>query len=124
MLAAEVTSWDGGLARLRIGKAHLECVAGGADIEVGQIPLRVWACIRAEDVTLLYGAGQASSARNRLPGRVRTVDIEGPLARVELDCGFPMVAAITAQSADEMKLRTGDTVVAAVKAAAMHLIRG
>jgi molybdopterin-binding protein len=49
------------------------------------------------------------------------VILEGPLARVELSCGFPMVAVITAQSAGELQLGPGDAVSAIVKATSVHL---
>jgi molybdopterin-binding protein len=52
---------------------------------------------------------------------VLSVLLEGPLARVELDCGFPLIAAITAQSAADMNLKPGDLVYAVVKATAVHL---
>jgi molybdopterin-binding protein len=81
----------------------------------------VFACIRAEEVTLTRELPQSSSARNRIPGIVRSVILEGPLARVELDCGFPMVAVITAQSASELQLCAGDAVTAIVKATSVHL---
>jgi len=41
-----------------------------------------------------------------------------------LDCGFPMVALITAQSAAELGLRAGDALSAVVKETAVHLIGG
>jgi molybdate transport system ATP-binding protein len=122
VLPVQVMASDGGLLALRVGAAGLECLAGGEDFAARAVPLAAWACIRAEDVTLTRDAGQASSARNRLAGRVRTVQVEGPLARVEMDCGFPLVAAITAQSAADMGLRTGEAVCAVVKATAIHLI--
>jgi molybdopterin-binding protein len=40
---------------------------------------------------------------------------------VELDCGVPLVAVITAQSAGEMQLKAGDEVCAVVKTTAVHL---
>jgi molybdopterin-binding protein len=46
---------------------------------------------------------------------------EGALARVELDCGFPLVALVTAQSAAELALREGEQVSAVVKATSVHL---
>jgi len=49
------------------------------------------------------------------------VILEGALARVDLDCGFPLVAAITAQSAADMNLQPDDAVFAVVKATAIHL---
>ena len=64
---------------------------------------------------------QTTSARNRVPGRVRSVILEGPLARVELECGFPLVAMITAQSAAELGLRENEAVSAIVKATSVHI---
>jgi molybdopterin-binding protein len=82
----------------------------------------VFACIRAEDVAIARQMDQVSSARNRLPGRVRSVMAEGALARVDLDCGFPLVALVTAQSAGELALREGEIVSAVVKATSVHLV--
>ena len=79
------------------------------------------ACIRAEDVALTRDSLQLSSVRNRLPGRVLSVIPEGPLARVELDCGVPLVAVITAQSAAELQLKPGDEMCAVVKTTSVHL---
>jgi molybdopterin-binding protein len=52
---------------------------------------------------------------------VRSVVPEGPLARVELDCGIPLVAVITAQSVAEMWLQPGDAVSAIVKTTSVHV---
>jgi molybdopterin-binding protein len=40
---------------------------------------------------------------------------------VELDCGFPLVAMVTAQSAGELALREGDNVSAVIKTTSVHL---
>jgi molybdopterin-binding protein len=82
----------------------------------------VYACIRAENVVILKGAGVSNSARNHLPGTVRALGQDGPLMRVELDCGFPLTALLTRQSCEEMKLTPGDRVTAQVKAQHVHLI--
>jgi molybdate transport system ATP-binding protein len=42
--------------------------------------------------------------------------------RVELDCGFTLIALLTRQAGDEMGLKPGDRVVALVKAPHIHLI--
>ena len=42
-------------------------------------------------------------------------------ARVELDCGFALVALITAQSARELELNPGDAMCAIVKATSVHV---
>jgi molybdopterin-binding protein len=113
VLAAEIVSRHAGLLTLRIGGVHLDCVDGG---EGGP----VLACIRAEDVALAREA-HGSSARNRIPGTIREVIQEGALARVELDCGFPLVALVTAQSASELALKPGDLLSAIVKTTSVHL---
>jgi molybdate transport system ATP-binding protein len=82
----------------------------------------VHVCIRAEDVILVKGGASPSSARNHLPAVVQTLVPEGPLVRVELDCGFTLIALLTRQAGDEMGLKPGDRVVALVKAPHIHLI--
>ncbi len=84
----------------------------------------VLVCLRPEDVVLEAPAeGVAhSSARNRLPAVVRRALPAGPLVRVELDAGFPLVALVTRQSAGELALAPGASVVASFKATAVHLI--
>ena len=118
VLPAGIVSREGGLLTVHVGASHLQCVDSGA-LPSGSVP--VFACIRAEDITLTRELPQTSSARNRIPGIVRSVILEGPLARVELDCGFPLVAVITAQSAGELELRTGDALSAVVKATSVHV---
>jgi len=116
VLAARIERREDGLITLGIGAAALECVDRG---EISG-ESAVWAYLRAEDVTLTRHA-LFTSARNCLPAHVVSVALHGPLARVELDCGFPLTALITAHSAAEMKLEPGNNVYAVVKAAAVHL---
>jgi len=82
----------------------------------------VHVCIRADDVILFKGADTPSSPRNHLSSTVRSVMQEGALMRVELDCGFPLVALLTRQACAELALTPGDRVVALVKAPNIHLI--
>jgi molybdate transport system ATP-binding protein len=82
----------------------------------------VHVCIRAEDVTLAKGSDRPSSARNHLPAVVQSLTREGPLMRVELNCGFNLTALLTKQACEEMLLKSGDQVVALVKAPHVHLI--
>jgi molybdate transport system ATP-binding protein len=113
VLAAEVVSRHSGLATLRIGGAQIDCVDGG---EGGT----VLACIRAEDVALTREP-HAGSARNVVRGTIREVVMEGALARVDVDCGFPLVAVVTAQSAQELALAVGQGIAAVIKTTAVHL---
>jgi molybdate transport system ATP-binding protein len=114
ILAAEIAARDSGLVTVTAGAARLQAVDSG---ETGAVSV----CIRAEDVAVTREPPHGSSVRNRIPGRVAALVPEGALARVELDCGFPLVAVVTAQSAGELDLRPGDAVWAVVKATAVHL---
>jgi molybdate transport system ATP-binding protein len=114
VLAAEIVGRESGLLVLQVNGGRIQCVDSG---ETGP----VFACIRAEDVAIARQLDQVSSARNRLAGCVRAVIPEGALARVELDCGFPLVALVTAQSAAELGLAEGENVSAVVKATSVHL---
>jgi molybdate transport system ATP-binding protein len=83
---------------------------------------RVYACIRAEDVTLETRASGQASTRNHLPGRVVHIASEGPIDRVTLDCGFALDALITRRSREDMRLEVGVDVTVAIKATSIHLI--
>ena len=100
--------------------------ADGLQLEaVGEVPVgtQVLFCLRPEDITLSTSDGSAkTSARNHLSGRIVRMTPSGPLVRVVIDCGLPVVALITRGSANEMKLSEGQTVTATFKATAVHLI--
>ena len=118
---ARVISRSAGLMTVEIGPARL--VAVDAD-DPGELRDQVFACIRAESVMIeRAGSANLTSARNHLPARIALVVAEGPLERVVLDCGFKLTAMVTRQSADEMRLREGDQVVAVVKATAIRIVR-
>jgi tungstate transport system ATP-binding protein len=86
---------------------------------------RVRLCLRAEDVTLFAGApkASASSAFNRLGGRVTRIAATGTQVRVTIECGFPLVALTTRRAVDEMGLDEGASVTAHFTAAAPHVLR-
>jgi tungstate transport system ATP-binding protein len=81
-------------------------------------------CIRPEDVTLgpAGETGQLSSARNRLEGRIVAITPSLAYLRVLVDCGFPLAAAVTRRSAEDLALAEGVAVTAVFKASAAHLI--
>lgn len=119
VLAASVAAADRGLLTLRIGSAALRAAGADDDIEAGR---DVFACIRAEDVVLEQHAAAGTSARNHLPGRIVAIEPEGALERVTLDCGFPLVALITRQSREDLRLAEGSQVAAAIKATSIHIV--
>jgi tungstate transport system ATP-binding protein len=118
IVSGKVTAAAGGVAVVQVNGCTLE-IAGlarpGEQVRLG---------IRPEDVTLAQPAGDAgrSSARNQLAGTVIRVTPGSP-ARVLVDVGFPLVAAVTARSVEELGLRAGVAVTAVFKASAAHVIR-
>jgi molybdopterin-binding protein len=44
------------------------------------------------------------------------------MVTVTVDCGFPLRAMITRGAREELGLKVGSTVVAAIKAGAVHLV--
>jgi molybdenum ABC transporter ATP-binding protein len=118
VLPARIERTENGLIDLAVAGRTLRAV----DADLDGRPQEVFACIRAEDVTLERAAAPGASARNHLPGRVVSIDSEGPLERVNLDCGFPLVALITRNAREELALAEGVPIVAAIKATAVHLV--
>ena len=83
---------------------------------------RVLACIRPEDVSLAKGHYANSSIRNQFEARVSSIEAAGPLFKVALDAGFPLVAYVSKQSYLELGLAGGMEVIAGIKATAIHLL--
>jgi molybdate transport system ATP-binding protein len=117
VVPGKIVSVENGLATVAVGGVHLTAVAPREPAS------SVSVCIRGEDVVLqARGAGEASSPRNRLEAVVSGWQAEGPLVRVQLNCGFPMTALVTRPAWEELGLHEGDRVLALVKAPAIHLI--
>jgi tungstate transport system ATP-binding protein len=82
----------------------------------------VCACVRAENITLTL-VKTTSSARNSFLGQITGVVSLGPLSRIEIDCGFRLVALVTRRSAEELGLEKGKQVYATFKATAVHVLK-
>ena len=68
--------------------------------------------------------GSSLSARNRFSGVIRSVEVDGVMALVELDAnGQTVVAAITRDSVEELGLAPGVHATAAVKATSIMIQR-
>jgi tungstate transport system ATP-binding protein len=83
-------------------------------------------CIRPEDVTLAHPTEQASlsSARNHLHGVIEGLTPTSGSVRVVVDCGFPLVAAVTPRSVTDLGLAVGAPIIVIFKASAAHLLSG
>ncbi|UCH51619.1 MAG: ABC transporter ATP-binding protein [Chloroflexota bacterium] len=98
-------------------------INGNAIQAVSSYPVgkEVFACIRPEDITLALSKTQ-SSARNSFQAKVTQVTHLGPLSRVEINCGFRLVALVTKISAEELNLQVGRDVYATFKATGVHIM--
>jgi molybdopterin-binding protein len=83
--------------------------------------------VPTSEVTRLQGrtSSEELSARNRFRGVVRAVEVEGFLARVELDVTGParVVAIITREATEELGLEPGQEAVAVVKSTSVMVER-
>jgi molybdate transport system ATP-binding protein len=110
------TRGGAGMVTLRVGSTELVAVDRGTNED------EFWVCIRGEDVTLETSPVASSSARNHLDGQVVEIIPKGPLTKVILDVGFPLVALVTRQSALDLELVAGKRVRSVFKASIVHLI--
>ena len=77
--------------------------------------------LAAKDVTLFKRHPEASSARNLLACRVTGLFAVGNRVGVELACGErTLIAQVVSDAARELELAVGGSVVAAIKASALH----
>lgn len=71
-----------------------------------------------------HRAGDSLSARNRFPGVVRSVEVDGVMALVEIEAGPHLVtAAVTRDAVEELGLAPGVPATAAVKATSVMVER-
>jgi molybdopterin-binding protein len=72
-----------------------------------------------------HPAGDRLSARNRFPGVVASVEVDGVMALVELEAGpHRITAAITRDAVEELGLVEGARATATVKATSVMIERG
>jgi tungstate transport system ATP-binding protein len=111
-----IVASEEGVVAIDIGGKVIEAVS---DYATGE---EVCVCVRPEDITLALSK-VSSSARNSFEGEITLVVSMGPLTRVEVDCGFPLVVLVTKRSAEEMGLAKGKKVYATFKATGVHVIK-
>ena len=116
VIPATVVDAKDGVVFVRAGDCEVQVVD---DMPVGR---QVHLCMRPEHVALAKSAGINTSVRNAFAGTITAVSPHGSQMRVEVDCGFRVVAYITRLSTNELGLRPGVDVIASFKASAAHLI--
>ena len=117
ILAGEIARTGPGTVTARIEGREIEMVGQGTPGE------RIVCCIRPEQVTLsTEPPGEGTSARNTFSGRIVRIIPLGLFYKVCLDCGFSLIAYVTAPSMENLGLEEGKSVFASVKATAVHLI--
>jgi molybdopterin-binding protein len=69
-----------------------------------------------------HRAGHALSARNRFPGTVRSVEVDGVMALIEIEAGPHLItAAVTRDAVEELGLEPGVAATATVKATSVMI---
>lgn len=116
VVPGDIVDSTNGLVTVRVGASQIHVA------ESSIVARSVFACIRAEDVTLETSPRGEVSARNQLTGRVTSIQPEGGVVRVTVDCGFSLSALITRPACAQLCLAENSPVTAVVKATAVHLI--
>jgi tungstate transport system ATP-binding protein len=118
ILAGEIVRTGSGTVTAEVEGREIEMVGQGNPGE------RIVCCIRPEQVTLsTMPAGDGTSARNTFAGKIVKIIPLGLFYKVCLDCGFSLIAYVTAPSMEGLALEEGKSVFASVKATAVHLIK-
>jgi len=103
---------EGGVKHVRLGPLQLRVVS----------PLqgKVRVAIRSEDIIIAEDR-LTSSAQNIIPACIVKIIPRGAFFKIVLDAGIPLVALVTRQAVDEMKLVPGKNVWALFKTTAVHV---
>lgn len=115
MLPGKVIEHEDNLLTIDVGGGHIQAVSEliGDDVYV---------LIRPEDITLSLSSN-LTSARNLFRGAITRLTPVGPLVRLEINCGFPLLGLVTRSSASDLGLDLGKEVYASFKVTATHVIR-
>jgi ABC-type molybdate transport system ATPase subunit len=108
----------GGLASLGAGSFEVGAAAPGM-LPGGD----GWLCVRPEDVVLSASPRPGDTPTgNCLPGLVSAVIPQGPLSKVTVDCGVPLVAAVAGHLVRDLGLRSGKEVLVSLRPADLYVI--
>jgi molybdate/tungstate transport system ATP-binding protein len=121
VLDAAVVETAGELATLALGGRNLHASATAGSVSVGD---SVCVAIGGEHVTIRLPESKQSvlPAINQLDGRVTSVRYLGPLATIEIDCGFALKGYLLAPHARAMNIDAGRLVAVEIAADAIHVM--
>jgi molybdate transport system regulatory protein len=124
VLRGAVTARDGELVTVDTDAGEIRALATDEDSAVGD---SVAVTLTADSVTLhtpdAEPRGDETSARNRLPGRVETIEERDTVVTVSIDVGTatPLSVLVTGESRDRLGLEPGTAIVARFKATAARV---
>jgi tungstate transport system ATP-binding protein len=110
-----ISKKEDNLCSIKIKDKILEAVS---EYEEGD---NVFVCIRPEDI-IISKHEDTTSARNHFKAKIINIEPWRLEYKLNLDCGFNLIASVTRQSIENMRLSTGDDIFASFKATAIHLI--
>jgi len=118
ILRGVVESNEEGHAKVMVGNAVFEVIT---PYKPGT---QVALFIRPEEVTIALKDGDLpkTSVRNQLAGTITKMVPFGPFIRVTTDFGSLLTVLVTRRSSDELSLAVGMTVIAGIKATAIHVL--
>ena len=118
ILTGRVTEKNDGSIMVFVCGQEVEAVG---DVHQGE---EVHLCIRPENVILSNpSTKEITSARNVFSGRITKIISLGAFQKIQLDCGFPLVAFVTKHSLENLSLSEGKEMIASFKATAIHVVR-
>lgn len=112
LLGAEVIQSSGTI----VGEVDSGSCTAGAEVTI---------VIHAVDVQLRRDSGFPPivwNGHNRFSGRLKGTIYEGPLVRVMLDCGFPLISLVTRPDWEQLKVPVGQAIQIVIATSAIHVI--
>jgi tungstate transport system ATP-binding protein len=116
ILSGVITAKDDSLATVQVNGKIIQAIS---EYELGD---GIYVLIRPEDIIFTM-ARDTSSARNVFEGEIIRMGTVGPLVRIEIDCGFPLLGIVTKRAAEELGFVFGKKIYASFKATALHTIK-
>ncbi|MCG6534609.1 MAG: ABC transporter ATP-binding protein [Syntrophales bacterium LBB04] len=118
ILTGKVIRRNAGTFSVSVAERVIEAVGDASSGE------SVILCIRPENVTVSTGSSkEITSARNVFSSVVKRIIPSGAFYKVELDCGFHLVAYVTNLAREDLSMHEGMDLTASFKATAIHVIR-